>query len=329
MKNGKIIIPLVLIVVIGIGLYYGYPVFFSSDRNPLQATGTIEATTVAVNAKAPGTLNSLSVQEGDPVQKGQLLGELLRNDLIAQRERDTMGVLAAEAKLSDLVSGPRAQELEQAISAVNIARNNKTKADQDLVRSESLFQAGAIAQDALEKISVNAEARASQLEQAQAGLSLLQAGSRSSQIQAATSELDRAKAIVSASEAMLEDLKLYAPQNGVVLSKNYEEGEFLSMGVPVVTIADLEKLWVNVYIPTDDLPAVKLGQAVDVSVSGDNTQYHGIVSHIASQGEFTPKTIQTKQERTNIVFAVKISLDNKDGNLKPGMPADIVWVQGE
>ncbi|MGI5922288.1 MAG: HlyD family efflux transporter periplasmic adaptor subunit, partial [Syntrophomonadaceae bacterium] len=79
------------------------------------------------------------------------------------------------------------------------------------------------------------------------------------------------------------------------------------------------------YIPTDDLPAIKMGQKVRFTVSGDKTQYTGTVTYIASQGEFTPKTIQTKKERANVVFAVKIAVNNQDGVLKPGMPADIVF----
>jgi HlyD family secretion protein len=97
------------------------------------------------------------------------------------------------------------------------------------------------------------------------------------------------------------------------------------MGAVLATVANLNKLWVKVYIPTDDLPVIKLGQKVHFTVSGDNHQYTGTVINIASKGEFTPKTIQTKKERTNVVFAVKIGINNENGVLKPGMPADVVF----
>lgn len=124
---------------------------------------------------------------------------------------------------------------------------------------------------------------------------------------------------------MLEDLKIYSPLNGVILTKNFEEGEFVQIGAALATIADLNDLWIKVYISTDDLPKIKLGQPVTFTVSGESTIFEGIVSEISSRGEFTPKTIQTKEERTNIVFGVKIIINNGQGILKPGMPADVVF----
>ena len=101
------------------------------------------------------------------------------------------------------------------------------------------------------------------------------------------------------------------------------------MGGSLATIADLKRLWIKVYIPTDDLPAVKLGQKVYFTVSGDNNQHMGTVSYISSQGEFTPKTIQTRDERVKLMFAVKISLANEEEKLRPGMPADAVIFTGQ
>ena len=325
----KKIFAILLILLVAGGSYYAYRLFLHQDEELLQATGTIEASSADVNAKAAGTIKTLSFVEGDTVKQGQLLGELSRNDLFAQRERDAISVLAAEAKLRDLVSGARTQEIEQAQASLKIASRSQAQAEQDLARAESLFAAGAIAQTQVEAARLSAEQKTAQLSQAQAAFNLLQAGNRPQQVAAASAEVNRAKAVLSASEAMLEDLKLYAPQDGVILSKNYEIGEFVALGSALFTIANLNDLWVEVYIPTDDLPKVKLGQPVDVTVSGDQTVYTGQVTHIANQGEFTPKSIQTKQERTNVVFAVKISLKNPQGILKPGMPADILFHRGE
>lgn len=329
MQPKRKVFMILLILLVATGGFYAYRSLLNDDGQLIQATGTIEATSADVNAKAAGTIKTLAFDEGDMVKKGQLLGELSRNDLLAQRERDAVSVLAAEAKLRDLVSGARAQEIEQAMASLSIASNNKAKADQDLVRAESLFAAGAIAQTEVETARLNSEQKSAQLEQAQAALNLLQAGNRPEQVSAASAEVARSKAVLSASVALLEDLKLYAPQDGIITSKNYEDGEFVSLGAALFTVANLNDLWVDVYIPTDDLPQIKLGQQVEVTVSGDKTVYPGKVTHIANQGEFTPKSIQTKQERTNVVFAVKISLENKRGTLKPGMPADVVFRSGE
>lgn len=323
----KIGLIVLLIILLGIS-YWAYRNYSTQTPAPIQASGTIEATSVEVSARAQGTIARLVLQEGQTVSKDQLVAVLSRSDLVAQKERDAMSVLAAQAKLEDLQSGARAQELEEANSNVDIAQTNLDKARRDLEKAESLFKAGAISQDNLDQIRNNADQKSHLLDVAQAKQNLLQAGSRPQQIKAAAAELERNKAILQASQSVLEDLQLFAPISGTVLSRNYEAGEYVQPGSSLGTIADLDHMWIKVYIPTDDLPQIKLGQTVHFTVSGDQQRYTGTVSHIASKGEFTPKTIQTPKERTNVVFAVKISFTNKNGALKIGMPADVVFDQG-
>lgn len=321
-KKGLLI---VIILLIAGGSYLAYKEYFSRKPAVIQATGTIEATTVDLTAKNSGTISTLLVQEGDTIKKGQTVAELTRSDLTAQRERDAMAVMVAETKLDDLLSGARSQEIKEAMANVNIAKTSYDKSIIDLNRTEALFKEGAISRQELDDARVNADLKKNQMDAAEAKLSLLEAGNRPGILAAAQAEVKRSKAVLQASQSVLEDLKVYSPINGTVLSRNYEPGEFVHMGAALATVADLNKLWVKVFIPTDDLPAVKLGQKVHFTVSGDEHQYTGAVTNIASQGEFTPKTIQTKQERTNIVFAVKISIKNENGVLKPGMPADVVF----
>ncbi len=323
-KTPKPLILLLLLLLAG-GSYWVYIKYFPAISSNILATGTIEATTVDLNVKAAGTIKALALQEGEVVKKDQLLAELSRSDLAAQRERDALGVLVAEAKLADLGSGARGQEIKEAIANLNIAQINLDKSSLDLDRSEKLYKEGALPQQDLDQVRVSFNLKKSQLEIAQSRLSLLEAGNRPSQVTGAAAEVERAKAILKATESMLEDMKIYSPIDGTILSKNYEPGEYVAMGAALATIADLNNLWIKVYIPTDDLPAVKLGQKVHFNISGDKNQYSGTVTHISSKGEFTPKTIQTKQERTNVVFAVKISVENQNSILKPGMPADVIF----
>ncbi len=314
-----------VLLLLAAGAYWAYEHYYQREAALIQATGTIEATTVELNVKTAGTIAMLAADTGDTVTGGQLVAELSRSDLAAQRERDALGVLMAEAQLADLQSGAREQEKNEAESGVSIARVNLDEATTDLGRIETLFQNGAVPQADYDKAKTNAELAKNQLAAAEAKLNLLEAGSRPEQIKAAQAEVERSKAVLKASDAMLADLKVYSPIAGVVLSSNYEVGEYVQMGASLATVADLKDLWIKVYIPTVDLPHIKLGQQVQFAVSGMDKVFKGVVEEIATQGEFTPKTIQTQQERANVVFAVKIKIDDTEGVLKPGMPADVTF----
>lgn len=324
MNKQKAVPAVLLVLALSVAGYWIYSNNHKTDPF-IRASGTIEATTVDINARMQGIIKNLALEEGGTVAKDQLVAELSRNDLAAQRERDAMGVVSAQDKLSDLQSGAREQEIEEAEANVNIARVTYDKASQDYSRSQKLFKEGAIAKEELDQASVNQELKKNQYNAAVARLNLLKAGNRPAQVANAATEVEKSQAVLKSTEAMLDDLKIYSPLSGTVLSRNYEEGEYVTMGALLATVADLNRLWIKVYIPTDDLPAIKLGEQVHFTVSGDKTQYTGVIKNIASKGEFTPKTIQTQKERTNVVFAVKIAIANGNGRLKPGMPADVVF----
>lgn len=299
--------------------------YYQRDNEQILATGTIEATMVDLHAKLSGTLENFTLKAGDQVKKEQLVASLSRKDLLAQKERDELTVIKAEAALSDLLMGAREEEIREIESNVNIAKANYQRTHDDFKRYEALMETGAISRVEYEKAKTALEISRNQVAAAEAKLSLVNAGSRPEQINAAQVEVKRSIAVLKATEAMLDDLKIISPINGTVLSKNYQEGEFVQMGVAVLSIAQQDELWIRVYIPTDDLPYIRLGQKASFTVSGYNKQFQGEVEEIASKGEFTPKTIQTKKERTNVVFGVKIRVMDNEGVLKPGMPADVVF----
>jgi len=312
-----------LVVLLGIGAYWGYARYGKKQPDGLQVTGTIEATEVQLCAKLSGTLQKVTINSGDQVKKGQLVAIVTRNDLVAQKERDALGVLKAEAQLADLTSGARWQEIKDAETAVSTARTNYDKADKDYIRTLALFQEGAISKSEMERAETALQLSKNQLVSAESKLSLIKSGSRPEQIDAARAELERSSAILKASEALVEDTFVISPIDGIVLTKNFEEGEFVQAGASVATAVNPNDMWIKIYLPTDDLPKIKLGQQVAFTVSGSEAKYAGVIEEIATSGEYTPKTIQTKKERTNIVYEVKIKINNENGILKPGMPADV------
>jgi len=172
-----------------------------------------------------------------------------------------------------------------------------------------------------------AEAEA-QLKAAQAGTAVAEAGRKSVKIERLAVETLRAhqrelEAQLDAARTQLTYTEIHAPLDGVVLTKNIESGEVVSPGTPVVSIANINALWMNIYIPESQTGLIKLGQAVRVHVdSFPNETFNGKISFVSSESEFTPKTIQTPEERIKLVYRAKVTLENTGQRLKPGMPAD-------
>ncbi len=320
----KRILGLVFLAMVISASYWGYTRYSSDKPGGIQVSGTIEATEVNLTARVPGSLEFVSAKQGDTVVKNQLVARISRNDLVAQKVRDSLSVQKAEAQLSDLLSGAREQEISDARSAVSTAQVGHDKANADYQRSLTLHKSGAMPETELEKAETTFKLSKNQLDSARSRLSLIESGSRPDQVRAAGIELERNKAVLKASEVMLDDTVINSPIDGTVVTRNYEPGEFVPAGAHIVTVANLNEMWIRTYVSTDDLPHIKLGQQVSFTVSGMTNYFSGTIIEISSKGEFTPKSIQTRQERTNIVYAVKVKIDNANGIFKPGMPADVV-----
>jgi HlyD family secretion protein len=169
------------------------------------------------------------------------------------------------------------------------------------------------------------EVAESSLHSASENLSLLSEGSRKDTIEAQRLEVERNKAIVEASRTQIADTVIAAPLDGLVLTRNFEEGEYVNPGTPIATIGNMSDCWVKIYISSTNLGKISVGQQTDVMIdSFPGKVFTGTIKEIGQSAEFTPRQSITKEERANLVFAVKVQLDNQDGALKPGMPADVV-----
>lgn len=258
-------------------------------------------------------------------------------------------VEVAQAKLDELLSGSRTQEVAAARAD---AQSGKAEADRlktDVDRYQKLYAddvASAQQNDAAsaaynvakerlhslqEKLRLVEEGpRREQIEQARAALrqaqerrDLVREGPRKETIAQSRARLDQAQAALGLAEVQLGNATLVSPMNGVVLSKNTEPGEYVSPGTPIVTVGDIEHVFLRAYIAETDLGRVKLGQTAEITTDTfAGKVYTGTVSFIAPQAEFTPKTVQTAKERVKLVYRVKIDIANPDMELKPGMPAD-------
>lgn len=239
-----------------------------------------------------------------------------------------------ELRLNGLTSE---RDLERARTALEAARARKVEAEQGLLlaregpRTETIEQAQAVlaqAKAALDMVKAGPrkevldQARAS-LDRAKATLDLVKAGARKETIDQARARIDQAEAALGVSQSRLAAATLTAPHQGVVLSEGARSGEYVSPGTPVATIGDLAEVWLRAYIAEPDLGRVKLGANAAVTVdSWPGKIFKGKVTYISSEAEFTPKNVQTREERAKLVFRVKITIPNPGLELKPGMPAD-------
>jgi HlyD family secretion protein len=276
--------------------------------------------------------------------------EQIENELTLRRAE----LRAAESQLADLVAGSRPQEITQARAALDDARTWHQQASEDWARAETLFKNEDISRAQYDQFRARFESTRQTVRQAEQRLALVEEGPRAQQIETARAqveraraaiklaetnrlelkrreqeiavrkaEIERAKAGVSMIDAQLDDTTVTSPINGVVLVKSAEAGEVLAAGATVVTIGDLDRPWLRAFIGEKDLGRIKLGGKVKLTTdSYPGKVYWGRISFIASEAEFTPKQIQTADERVKLVYKIKIDVENPNQELKSNMPVD-------
>ena len=313
MNNRKIIA--VVAVVFLLLAATGYKLFLQRQADEV-LTGTVEATKADIAPRIGGYLRVRTVKEGDKLHKGELAAQIDTRDLEAQLAESRAAYAKAQSQLVDLLKGARPQELR--------AQSVYEQTHADRLRYEKLYADGAVARQQYDKALADDLVAANNLAAAREAEALLLAGSRVDEIEAQRAEVKRTEAAVEAAEINLNDASLYSPVDGVVLSKNYEVGEYVAAGSAVLTVADLNDCWVRVYVPSDMLGSIKIGQECDVNIDAypDRT-FTGKITEISDSAEYTPRQSITKRERANLVFAVKVALPNEEGIFKPGMVADV------
>ncbi|MFL6290948.1 MAG: HlyD family secretion protein [Thermoanaerobaculia bacterium] len=325
MSPKKIVIPVVLLAVAGAAVWYYTTRRPEKADGALVASGTVEATDAQLGFQAPGRIISLAPREGDRVTAGQELARLDRAELEARRAQSEAQVEAAQAALSELESGSRREEIAQARAALAVAEERRQDAERDLGRTRRLFEGGAVSREALDKAQVGLDVARAQRTQAAEQLRLVEAGPRQERKAAARAQVSQAEAAVQGVEATLSNTVLTAPFDGVVTVRHREPGEVVPAGSPVLTLMDPRSRYVRIYIPENRVGAVRLGTRAAITADTyPGKTYPGEVSFIASEAEFTPKSVQTTEERVRLVYEVKVRVTgDAEFDLKPGLPADV------
>jgi HlyD family secretion protein len=381
----KRIIIILLLAAAGTAAWFYYQKGKTPD-NRIVVSGNIELNEVNIAFKTAGRLIERTVDEGDPVKKGQIIARLDRDQLVAQREREAAGLQSAEsqlsqaetsldwqkatlagdieqkrgdvasneARLAELQNGARPQEKLDAQAAVEAAQSEVDRSKKDLDRAQELIKNDDISKLQFDQYRNRWESATANLKSAKEKQALVLAGPRTEVIQAQQAALERSRGALKMAEAntlemkrreqelttrraeiarskasiamidsQLADTVETSPVDGVVLVKSADVGEVLASGTTILTVGDIEHPWLRGYINETDLGRVKLGSKVKVTTdSYPGKVYQGRVSFIAADAEFTPKQIQTAQERVKLVYRVKIDLDNPGHELKSNMPAD-------
>jgi HlyD family secretion protein len=320
----KLILIFILIVVAAsiIVLYIRW-----TERKPpgniLMISGNIEAHESTVAFKVQGRLDELLVEEGQYVRKGDLIARLDREDYVQQAKVDEANVGSREAELNLALAGSRIQEIKAAEQAVLDAQADLELKKIEFHRNQTLYERNAVSAEARDTADTNLKRAQTTYERNNQTYNQLLEGTRKEQIVINRANVHTARQNLDLSRVRLAYTSLYAPKAGVVTVRQAELGEVMLPGTPVVTIADIDHLWLRGYISETDLGRVRWGQSAKVNTDTfpDKT-YKGRVSFISSEAEFTPKSVETHKERVTLVYRIKIDLDNPNHELKPGMPAD-------
>jgi HlyD family secretion protein len=289
----------------------------------LVLSGNIEVTDAQVSFKVPGRVLERLVTEGDRVKSGQLVARLDDTEQQEQLALRHAELAEAAAACAALQAGSRPQEIAAAEATLHSVEADRDRLRLDFTRQQDLRGKDAIADRELEASQAQLKVAEARVVEAAERFKLVQAGPRVEDVTQGRARVDQARAAVAFAETQVENTRLLSPLTGVALSKNIEPGEYVSPGTPVITVADIAHVWVRAYVNDTDLGRIRLGQKLAVRTDTfPGKTYEGTIGFIASEAEFTPKTVQTAKERVKLVFRIKIDLANPDDELKPGMPAD-------
>lgn len=325
MKSKALFVVILLFVVGAFGFC------FSRGRNGvrdsrIRASGTVEVTEVQIAPQIEGRILGLSLDEGDFVSQGQLICHLSLDGLDSDIRAQEAALKRENEKLRELRNGTRPEEIRKAEAELKGKQAQWQQARRDAARFAQLLSEDAVSKKEAELYEENARVLGEAVNSVQQQYLLLKKGPREEEISRQRETVSQVGAQLEAAKLRFSYKKVYSPISGSILSKNFESGEVVSAGTPILTVGDTGDKWVKVYIPASQLDKIRIGQAAEVYAdSPPVTPFPGRVKAVAKEAEFNPRLSLTQQERANQVFWVKVEVSGDKGRIKPGMPADVVF----
>lgn len=315
-----VIIALAMVVVLAI-IGAGTLWYQSRQDQPLTLYGNVDIRTVNLSFRVGGRLQALNVDEGDQLKAGQTLGVLDRAPYENALLQAKANVSTAQAKYDLTIAGYRDEEIAQAVAAVNQARAAYDYAQNFYQRQQGLWKTRVISANDLENARSSRDQAQASLKSAQDKLTQFRAGNRPQEIAQAKAGLEQAQAQLAQAQLDLHDTTLVAPSDGTVLTRAVEPGSMLNAGSTVLTLSLTRPVWVRAYINEQSLSEARPGREILLYTDGrPDKPYHGKIGFVSPTAEFTPKTVETPDLRTDLVYRLRIIVTDADDNLRQGMP---------
>jgi HlyD family secretion protein len=289
----------------------------------IQASGTLEATEVVVASKVAGQIMELRFEEGSQMKAGDVLAVLDHETADLQLKQAQAGVDLAESQLRLLLNGAREEDIRQAEEALAQAEADCKPAEADFSRMTALLARASVTKKQVEDAQARLTVARARTASACAALKKIRSWARPEDLQAARARTAQARAAVDIWAKAVSDAVVTAPLSGTVTRKPVEVGELAGVSTPLAVITNRDRIHVMLYLNEIEIGRVRLGGDADLAVDAcPGRVFKGTITYLSPEAEFTPKNVQTREDRVKLVFGVKIELDNPDGLLKPGMYAD-------
>lgn len=325
MKSGRFRLAILLIILVSLGYFAGRAagLWGGADADQLKLFGNVEIREVQLGFRVGGQISKLSVDEGDRVAPGQVLAELDTRPLDDRLAGATARLDVATAAAERDANGSRPQELGEARATVAAAEARLTEAQRQFERRRALVDKGFISKADVQTAEAAVTAARAGLIAARSSLSLAEEGVRQEDRFASAASRKAALADRRAVETDIADARIIAAEAGQVLTRARELGAIVQPGQTVLTVALTQPVRVRAYVAEPDLPRIRPGMTVVVRVDGSSKRWPAKIGYISPVAEFTPKTVQTEQLRADLVYRLRLTVDDPQGELRQGQPVTV------
>lgn len=322
-KGRLIALAIAAAIIVAVISTSGFGLFGDDQEASLTLYGNVDIREVDLAFRVGGRIDAIGVEEGEGVEQGEVLATLDTRPVMSRVAEADARIGEAQAQLTRLRNGNRAQDVGQAQARVTAAQAARDNARRDYARREDLVETGAISRDLWDQTVADYRRAEAQLTEAQQALSLVREGTRREDIDAAQAQLRAARAARDSVSIDADDAVLRAASAGTIVTRAREPGAIVQPGETVLTLSIDRPMRVRAYIAEPDLWRIGPGMAVEVSADGNPKTYRGTIGYISPRAEFTPRSVETESLRTDLVYRLRIIVEGPDEALRQGQPITI------